>query len=640
MKAGLLVVALGLVAGAIGCSHSNGDSMDGGGHMLDDGHVQTGCFADTDCDTSKKCVIPHCNTTTHVCEYPPKMCSTSDQCSTSVCDMQSGDCAQMPANEGMACTTAQSTPGNCLSGICVQIPTCAIPPTGIPLSLACATDFTGEDYNSNFASPFGPPPTQQTSTYGSCATNETAPENAYTFYNGFATDVDVTIHLYLQNTGGGFDGGLPFDLGPFGDGGGPFDDGGSSDDGGSAGGPDLGPSGNDMGVPADVDLDLIILEGACLESTPCANPMLPSGAYQGITRGTGNETVTFRAKAGTQYYVVVDGYMNAQASYVIQVEACGVCQPTGKNTVGCDQSMQIAGDTSKGSSQLSAYTCATGGSLTAQGNEQMYWFPPVNQDRQVHATVTGASKPAILAVLPDSMQAICDPAQCLAGATASGTAPNMSATVSFTAANSFGSNQPYWIIVDTPSGMDTTYGLTVECVPTCTQNGSLDCTTRTGSGSTVGQPQMVSAWGPSGMTCGDATTQNLAGPEYVFLFTKPVSTGTPIYRFTLAAQTNNTKLALLVLDAGTSAPTSCAPDSTCAMTTPVHVAATSTTLESTGSYFAEAPGVNATYPNGRTAVVDVASGTTQLHYYWVVVDGATASDAGSFALSIDPAACN
>lgn len=636
MKPVFLVVALALVAG--GCSHSGGESVDGGGHMLDDGHVQTGCFADTDCDTTRKCVIVHCNTITHVCEYPAKMCSGGDQCNTSACDQQSGDCVQTPTNDGMSCTTSQSAPGKCLTGICVPIPTCAVPPPGFPLSLACATDFTGEDYNSNFASPFGPPPTQQTSKYGSCATNETAPENAYTFYNGFATDVDVTIHLSLQNGGGGFDGGLPFDLGPFGDGGAPLGDGGTSGDGGS-GGTDLGPSGNDMAAPGDVDLDLIILEGACLESTPCANPMLPGGGYQGITRGTGDETITFRAKAGTQYFIVVDGYMGAQASYVLKIEACGVCQPTAKNTVGCGQSMQIAGDTSKGSSTLSGYACTAGGSFTAGGNEQMYWFPPVNQDRQVRATVSGASQPAVLTVLPDNTQAMCDPTQCLAGATATGTAPNMSASVRFTAANSFGANQPHWIVVDTPAGMDTTYGLTVDCLPTCTQTGALDCTTRSGSGTTVGQPQMVSAWGPSGMTCGGSATNNLAGPEYVFLFSKPPTTSiAPVYRFTLASQTNNTKLALLVLDAGASAPTSCAPDANCAMTTPVHVTATSTTLESTGSYFAEAAGVNASYPMGRTAVVDLTSGGLA-HYYWIVVDGATASDTGAFAISID-SGCN
>jgi hypothetical protein len=127
---------------------------------------------------------------------------------------------------------------------------------------------------------------------------------------------------------------------------------------------------------------------------------------------------------------------------------------------------------------------------------------------------------------------------------------------------------------------------------------------------------------------------NLSGAEYVYLFHKTTTTNLPKYRFTLASSTANKHLALVILDAGTTSPTSCDPRITCASTAAVTVAATTTTLASTGTYVAAGTGTTEGGTKGKTAVVDLTTGTLTDHYYWVIVDGVS-GDAGSYALSID-----
>src|SRR5437588_2253705 len=126
MKPGLLVVMLALG----GCGHSGGEVFDGGGHMLDDGHVQSGCQVEADCDTSQACVLAHCNSITHVCEYPPKMCAAVDSCNSSSCDPHTSNCVTAPTNEGGSCNTLQGAPGTCITGICLAAPSCWDPNAG------------------------------------------------------------------------------------------------------------------------------------------------------------------------------------------------------------------------------------------------------------------------------------------------------------------------------------------------------------------------------------------------------------------------------------------------------------------------------------------------------------------------------
>jgi hypothetical protein len=585
MKAwGILGVVCATWAGCGG----DGSPPVGGGGELPDGHIQAGCQVDTDCDDGNKCHVNQC--LGQVCNVAPKPCPAPDACNVGMCDPADGTCGTISANEGGACTTAQSLAGFCLSGFCQPLPTCYDPNNNFN-SLTCGstpTDDSTDPINS-FATP-----TMALDTYA-CATLETGPEVAYSFAP--PVDGDVTISLTAKEPAG-------VDLGPV-----------------------------DLAV-ASPDLDLIILDGGCNSKAACMNPMLPGGGYAGITAGTGNEKVTFHAQLGHTYYVVIDGKNGAMGDYHLSVDSCGACNATTAATIACNQSMPLAGNTAKGQSKLSAYSCANGTMtqmVNLPGNEQTFHFTtsaPVNVTAT--AKVTGASSPVSLLALPSTSGA-CDPTMC-AGST---TTTNGAASLSFSAMPDFNNNIDYWVVIDTPSTTDATYGLALSCAPYCSNyfGDSVDCTTKSVSGSNdqYGSTNDVSAWGPSTGACGGMT--NLSGPEYVYLFHKTPTTNLPKYRFTLAATTAK-HLGLVILDAGTTNPASCNPTITCGSTAPVTVAASGTTLASTGTYVSAGPGTTDGGTAGKTAVVDLTTGTLLDHYYWVIVDGVT-GDASSYTLSID-----
>lgn len=585
-----LVLGFALVGSlATGCGDS-GNGNDDGGHGLGDGHVQAGCNVDPDCDDGNPCHMGKCNIVTHMCMFNDKQCPPMDDCNTGMCDPSSGDCNQVAANEGGTCTTQQGTAGSCISGFCQPVPSCWDPQNSFG-QLQCSNDFFSADSNSNDSLGFGS--TNAITAYGNCATGEVAPEIAYQF-NGGAADQVVTVHLALDAS--------------------------QQPDGG-----------------ADPDLDLIVIEGPnCVTASPCANPARGGGGFQGITAGTSDETVTFTAKAGMPYYIVVDG--KGSGNYKIEMQACGKCQPTPTTTLSCNMSMSISGNTSSGASQLASYTCPnTGGTgttmLAGAGKEQVFFYEslaPVKQ--KVKATLTGASADLTLAAVPLSTVNECNPAACVAGATTTGTSPNKTASISFDAQpNDTFSPARYFVVVDGQTAApDTTYGLQFSCMPYCANDNSLACTNGTAAANSnngTGTGNTVSAWGPMGAACGGMT--NLSGHEYVYLFTKQVTTGTSI-RFTLAAVTANKHLGLVILDAGTMGSPACDPSSTCATTAPVTIAGGGGTLPSTGTYVAQGP-TTMGGTDAKTAVVDLTV-PQALHYYWVVVDGVN-GDASDFAIA-------
>ncbi len=108
-----------------------------------------------------------------------------------------------------------------------------------------------------------------------------------------------------------------------------------------------------------VDLDLIVLDGACTGSAACMNSKSGS-VYQGITAGTSlAETVTFHASASGTYYIVVDGKDASQISnFQLEVEACGACQPSAATTLSCNMTMPINASTATSARRTSAPTPA------------------------------------------------------------------------------------------------------------------------------------------------------------------------------------------------------------------------------------------------------------------------------------------
>src|SRR2546430_344841 len=126
MKSTLMALAaISLLA--FGCDNPNGNITDGGGHPVDDAHLQPGCFADPDCMEGNKCRIPHCNLVTHKCENQNMVCTPSQQCNVSSCDPGPGYRLDTAGNEGTPCTTTTSRPGTCTGGYCAALPTCYDP---------------------------------------------------------------------------------------------------------------------------------------------------------------------------------------------------------------------------------------------------------------------------------------------------------------------------------------------------------------------------------------------------------------------------------------------------------------------------------------------------------------------------------
>ncbi len=591
-----VICGLGALA-LVGCG---GNSLSGPqdmlmSHPVDDGHVQTGCFADSDCDDGKKCHTFSCNTLSHTCNYQDKVCTSSDPCNTSACEPSTGNCVETPANDTMACTTTAGDPGTCVSGTCTPTPTCYDINNQF-LTIYCDAGSFRFDNNSNDPN-VGFETTNVINSYA-CGANETAPEVAYEFSPATLGPVTVTLKVT----------------------------------------PD--PSSTDMSAPpTDVDLDLFVLDSACTAAAPCMNPALPGGGFQGVTAGTGTESVTFIGDPNKIYFIVVDGKNGATANYELEVKSCGTCSPTPATTLACGMSIAApGGNTASGMSALSAYMCTNGASTTnvsMPGNEEAFQFTtvaPVTQN--VTATVTGASGPVTVLALPVDFDGACDPTVCLGSQSSSGG----SATLTFPAApyDSVTSTN-YWVVVDTPTaGANATFGLQFDCSPYCSQNDSLDCVTKTATNNNGNGISGVTSWGPTAASCN--TGVNLNGPEYIYLFSKPVTTGLPTYRFTLASVTSGKHLGLVILDAGATAPTACDPTVACASATPQTVAAGSMNLASTGTIVAAGPGTTDGGAMGETAVVDLASSGLAAHYYWVVVDG-VGGDVGDFALSID-SGCN
>ncbi|HZS40124.1 MAG TPA: hypothetical protein VFF06_25010 [Polyangia bacterium] len=551
-------------------------------HPLDDGHL-SGCSADDDCNDGNKCHTYHCNIVTHACANTDVQCSSTDPCNTSACDPSSGTCALMGANDGATCTDPTSgSDGTCLAGTCKPLPNCDNSQNTF-LSLQCSNDSLRYDDNNNDPNGGFFDATNQTSDY-SCAKGETSGEVGYPFFTTVGGPVTVTLHVTNPND----------------------------------------PASPDM-AGADPDLDLIILDGACTEKAACMNPAIAGGGFQGITAGTGTETVTFTAAANHNYFIVVDGKAGAVADYHVEVVACGNCQPKPSTTLACGMSVAVSGDTSTGMSTLSSYMCTdsagTMSTVMAPGNEQVFMFNTVApQVQNVKATVTAASGPFDIFALPNDLNGQCDPTACV-GSTVVATASNGTGSLTFAADPGFSASSSYWVVVDTPTaGANATFGLQFDCLPYCTNDSFTDVltcdspTTRqvSGNNGNTGSTNQNTAWGPNPTTAPCSGLSNLDGPEYVYLFNTPAITN-PSAQYTVSlASTDATHppLSLIILKAGSTAPTSCDPQLACANTT--------------GTYT-----TNGTTPANVTLTADGA-GT---NYYYIAVDGPSTS-VGGFALNI------
>jgi hypothetical protein len=567
---GFLALGITLAGGLIaGCKSKDGGNPDGG-KTLPDGFVSTTCSSPADCD-GNVCQVAKCNAATHMCEFDVKHCDPNpmdDPCTTRMCDPSTagGDCAPTPLPENSPCTTpppdsmTPGDPGICMSGVCTPVPNC-LPPSGFTFRYAsCDPGDASVTQDNNDTTMSG------SAVVGSyaCAPNEAGPEVAWQLSRDpSAGDEDVTIVLRPVNADGT-------------------------------------PATSD-----NKDLDLIILEDSCTGMAKCMNPMNGSG-YQGITAGTANERVTFHTTAGKNYYVVVDGKdMNQTRDFVIEIEACGKCQPTDTTRLSCNMTMPISGNTSTGTQVLDNYKCGMAmTAVSAPGKEIPFYFrTDDNAARNVTANLTGATADYRLVVLPDDYWGACDPTSCVANAAG----PAATNSVTWKVDAGFSAFTRYWVVVDTPAMADTSFGLELSCGPTCLSPYELDCggsfETKTADGTTIGGSSHADHYGPTAGGCDGLS--GLTGPDTALMFVPTIVPASETYTFQLSSNTAGVNLSATIVDAGTMASPACDPTLACVANTPA--AASST--------------ITGTHTTSGTKIVQFNFTALKGHTYFIVVDG-------------------
>jgi hypothetical protein len=569
---GLFAIGLVLGVSVAGCKKTDNGGMQMG---LPDGFVSTTCSTVDDCAPTA-CQTAKCNPVTHMCQYSDKTCDAESDCTMGMCDESSGgSCVQQPANDNMPCTTMDGSAGSCLSGTCTAVPSC-YDTSGFGGSLAfCGPPDLSLTKDNNDPMMFG------SAVVGSypCAPTETGPEIAYLLDSDpTAGDEDITVSLRPVNADGT-------------------------------------PASAD-----DKDLDLIVLEDSCTATATCMNPTLSGGGYQGITAGTAKERVSFHATAGKSYYIVVDGKdMNQFRDYVVEVEACGRCQPADTTRLDCNVSTPLSGDTSKGAAQISDYKVgAAMTAVSAPGKEQAFYLRTAdNAVRNATASIIAPSNDYRMILTATTGYGQCD----VNNAIASQAGP-AAQSITWKIDPGTDSFARYWVIVDTPTMTDTTFGLQLSCAPYCLApytlscNGATDVTTV--SGTTVppkGVSQSSQYGSGAGSPCNGMT--GLTGPEVAVEFA-PNITGTKTYQLELQAKTTGKDLTMVLMDAGTGANPACDPTGSCltlAANNPGGATGTLTT----------------DITNNKTAAATFTAATD--HVYFILIDGTDASG-GDFKLNI------
>lgn len=576
-----LVLSTSLVACGGGSNNMNMNPKPDGGATLGDAFITSGCETVTDCSPNA-CQTAKCNAATKMCVYTDKTCASDTSCpaetvcSKSVCNTSDGTWMATGANDGMACTTTGSEPGTCTSGSCAAIPTCYN--SNSFNSVQCDSGSGSLTTGSNDPGGFSGA-SATVSTYA-CAPNEAGPELGYRISvdPSLTKDIDVTISLKLTDANGVV-----------------------------------------LANQTGIDLDLVILEGTCAGNSACANPATGT-TFQGITAGTSNERVTFHADHTQKYYAVVDGKdMNQVGNYVLEVESCGQCAATTPSqTISCNMTVPVQASTSTGTNLITDYMCGPSGSKTAvtlAGKEIPFLFKyESGVARTLNASITGATAPASLLAISESYWGACDPTDCLASGASSGG----NASISFSTQQSFSSFKRYWLLVDTPSTADSSFGLQLDCPAYCVSNYDLACgnsSTEQNSimnGTTTGGSAVSTKYGP-GAGCDGLT--GLTGPESVVTFL-PSPAVSATYTVTLTQGTVGKHLSMTIMDNGTTANPVCNPSATCLA---------NTTVVATG------------YTGTRTTTDAAAAGImfTGLkgHHYFIVVDGTDASG-GDFDMKI------
>lgn len=306
-------------------------------------------------------------------------------------------------------------------------------------------------------------------------------------------------------------------------------------------------------MTSTVDLDLLVIEGdSCNSSAACSG--------QGVTVGTGNETVTFMADPTKNYVVVVESKdPSIKGSFHLAIDCAKTCTAVPGKTLACN--MTVAGNTTTGTNATSVTICTSNVALASgdTGPENVYTLN-VSDDTDFVVKLTGLSQDLDLQVMSSIDGTNCD-GSCVSAPAGFNTGTT-SESVAFTAY----SGQPYFVVVDSKT-TGGAYQLEVSCPFNCSKNtGAISCDQQAVGGFNDGPnaTTLVDSW-----ACSAGTT----GPETIYYFS-PDTTGS--YTFDLTWLNAAASLDLLLMNG-----TTLTCDASQACTAPATGTGTKRTISST-----------------------------------------------------------
>ncbi len=326
-----------------------------------------------------------------------------------------------------------------------------------------------------------------------------------------------------------------------------------------------------------VDHDLLVLEGkSCIANAACV--------AKSTTVGSGNESLTFLAKANTDYVIVIDGRAGAAGAYTLNIDCVGgTCKFI--KTLTCNTSTMGNTTGANATNILSSYAC----NATTPGPEDSYRVTQT-VDTNYKMKLSGLTTDLDMMITLES-GGECDPTWCKASAIQTGT---MAEEVSWQGY----SGSVYDVHIDSKTATGGPYLLETFCPASCANtSNTISCSTGSVSGrndDATKSKKVVDSWG----TCAPNTT----GPEVAYRFSPSV---TGMYTFELSGLSADLDLVVMNGDYSTCDPTTaCVTSST----------NTGTTNES---------------------VTFMADSTK---YYWIGIDGKN-NAAGTYTLKIKSTSC-
>jgi hypothetical protein len=277
------------------------------------------------------------------------------------------------------------------------------------------------------------------------------------------------------------------------------------------------------------DFDLIVLEGSyCIQTAACK--------AHATTPGVGNESVTFDAKVGDKYVIVVEGRAGAKGTFKLNVDCPKTCDTPGTK-LACNQT--VMGNTTGKANKFDATSVCTGAST---GPEDAYYIEETTS-KDYRVKLSGMSQDLDLFVVSSYSDKDCD-GSCSYKSVQTGT---VNEEVNFTAYSS----TRYYVVVDSKS-QPSPYQLEVYCPPSCyNSKNRLSCTFRGDArrnDDTMRSSRIIDNYGScaSGMT----------GNEVSYSFT-PSSAG----QYTVSLTGTNADLDLIVIESTSSS--KCDPSTAC-----------------------------------------------------------------------------